>query len=168
MQKLKDQEMKKTEWKNVRGNVYVECAFVNGKLVDTSNKALPEIVAKELRELFPMAVGDNEEDTCFELDIEFMSSGYYDPGKIYGPPEDCYPPEGDDERELYNLVVASFHNAGVNEKTQKLSKQASEELFNLYEQEVKDAELGDWDDGPDEPDYFEDKFEYDYGMTYEE
>jgi hypothetical protein len=35
-----------------------------------------------------------------ELEIEFVSSGYSDPGKISGPPDRCYPPESEDEREL--------------------------------------------------------------------
>lgn len=32
------------------------------------------------------------------LEIDFTSSGYSDPGFISGPPEKCYPPEGEEER----------------------------------------------------------------------
>lgn len=141
------------EWSNVPGNIYVECGFVDGKLVDTSMNALPDIVAKELKELFPTA-SDND-DTSFTLDIAFRSSGYYDPGKTYGPPENCYPPEGEDERLIDGQVVVSFVDA---EKTKKLSKEASDELFSQFEDEIQKKELGDWDDEPDyEPDY-----DYDY------
>jgi len=39
-----------------------------------------------------------------EVEIHFTCSGYNDPGRSYGPPENCYPPEGDEERELDHLV----------------------------------------------------------------
>ena len=32
-----------------------------------------------------------------EIDIVVGYKGYSDPGKLYGPPEDCYPPEGEIE-----------------------------------------------------------------------
>lgn len=35
-----------------------------------------------------------------ELDIKYSITGYYNPGKTSGPPEDCYPPEGDEERNV--------------------------------------------------------------------
>lgn len=39
---------------------------------------------------------DNEE---IEVEVEYEVSAY-DPGSTYGPPEDCYPPEGGDIEEL--------------------------------------------------------------------
>jgi hypothetical protein len=30
-----------------------------------------------------------------EVDVELAFTGYYDPGRCYGPPEDCYPPDGE-------------------------------------------------------------------------
>lgn len=32
-----------------------------------------------------------------EVDVVVEYKGYYDPGKLYGPPENCYPPEGEVE-----------------------------------------------------------------------
>lgn len=40
---------------------------------------------------FTIERGDNE------IDLYITGDGYYDPGRISGPPEDCYPPEGDME-----------------------------------------------------------------------
>ena len=38
-----------------------------------------------------------------EHDVTIKFAGYYDPGKLYGPPENCYPPEGEVEWEIVGL-----------------------------------------------------------------
>ena len=38
-------------------------------------------------------------DECFDLEIEYTLSPY-DPGRIYGRPEDCYPHEGGEIEDL--------------------------------------------------------------------
>lgn len=45
------------------------------------------------------------EDRDEQLIVVFRSSGYYDPGKTWGRPEDCYPPEGEDEREVESMSL---------------------------------------------------------------
>jgi hypothetical protein len=40
-----------------------------------------------------------------ELEVNFESSGYYDPGRFYGPPENCYPEEWDDERLVTDVTL---------------------------------------------------------------
>lgn len=40
-----------------------------------------------------------------ELVIEFLSNGYDDPGYLGGLPEQCYPPEGDEERVIQRAYV---------------------------------------------------------------
>lgn len=41
-----------------------------------------------------------------EVDIEVRASYYYDPGKISGPPEDCYPPESEFEIRDTTITVS--------------------------------------------------------------
>lgn len=42
----------------------------------------------------------------FALDVSFETSGYSDPGNNYGPPENCYPPEGEvDDCSLVELTI---------------------------------------------------------------
>ena len=53
-------------------------------------------LAPELHSQLVSLIGDE----YATLEIDFESTGYYDPGRIYGDPEKCYPAEGDDEREL--------------------------------------------------------------------
>jgi len=76
-----------------------------------------------------------------ELNIEFHSKGYEDPGCTYGPPENCYPPEGEDERWLSEATIN-----GV-----ELPPQLSQELFDLYENKIMEVDLPE-----SEPDYYED------------
>lgn len=41
---------------------------------------------------YPSADGKDEAETLFDVTVDICSFG--DPGKISGPPEKCYPPEG--------------------------------------------------------------------------
>ena len=75
-----------------------------------------------------------------ELNIEFTSEGYEDPGCTYGPPENCYPPEGEDERLLSEATINGI----------VLPPKLSQELFDLYEEKIMDVEIDT------EPDYYED------------
>jgi hypothetical protein len=42
-----------------------------------------------LTHVFTQALPDGR-----EVDVSVTFSGYYDPGRTYGPPESCWPPEG--------------------------------------------------------------------------
>lgn len=46
---------------------------------------------------------DRTEEPEMSLDIQF--EGYYQKGKLYGRPEDCYPDEGEDNREITSLTI---------------------------------------------------------------
>lgn len=87
----------------------------------------------------------------WELVIEFRSRGYSDPGKLYGPPERCYPPESDDERTLVNAYlvrspIAEAAEAGEAIRRVKLPTGVQEEVFERFREEVEAAELPDYDD----------------------
>ena len=47
--------------------------------------------------------GDSE--LPLEITILFHLSGYHDPGCTYGPPENCYPSEGEDEQEIIGIKI---------------------------------------------------------------
>lgn len=84
---------------------------------------------------------------AWELIIRFRSKGYYDPGKAWGNPETCYPPEGDDER---TLVDAWISRTGGGEPAAKfpLPQAVAGVLFEEYRDEIQNAELPDCDDRP--------------------
>jgi len=75
------------------------------------------------------------DDTPAEVIIHFRSKGYYDPGKTSGPPERCYPPEGDDERTLDHVEITLMLPNGKEIKLRATEKTA-QALFDAYKEEI--------------------------------
>ena len=77
-----------------------------------------------------------------EVIIHFTSRGYHDPGRTYGDPYYCYPPESDDERTL-DYVELLINIKG--EITTILANEATgQALFAKFEKEIYEAELQPW------------------------
>jgi len=92
------------------------------------------------------------EDEQIALVIHFRVAGWSDPGQTYGPPERCYPPEGDEEREVTGFQVLA--QPKPNEYVSLV------ETYGSFTQDVNDAFFGAFgdklNDAPydlDEPDY---------------
>ena len=84
-----------------------------------------------------------EINSTFELVIEGTSSGYYDPGQRYGPPEKCYPPEGNDER-TFDCIYVLQHNdiQGVKSKIKyEIPEERKEDLFEQFLEQIQDIEI---------------------------
>ena len=117
-------------WNNVPGDTTLSAYWVGdtGWICEKNDEPLPESAQRELVSL------DTEDQLI--LSIDWLSSGYYDPGCTYGPPERCYPPEGSDERVLAGRVA--FECGGVKGR---LSDLASGELFDAFHDIVEEQEL---------------------------
>lgn len=139
--------MRSNSWNSISGSIYIECGFFNGKLIDShTDKELPQSLIDELMLLFNFS----EEKDYFEIEIPFLSSGFSDEGRFYGPPENCYPPEFNDERILDNCCVVTLYTyidlydkdaCGWHKTEKKLSQDVSEELFEFYHDQIYDEEL---------------------------
>lgn len=159
------------EWNNIQGSIIIECGFVNGKLIDSqTDKELPQSLISNINKLFPYIKCYNENNYSFEIIIKFLSSGYYDPGRIYGDPYYCYPPEGCDERTLDDRATIAMFNWSDAESSKSmieyLDKNVSDELFEIYYEDITEKELdfSQYDDS----DYqyekmIEEKYEVYYG-----
>ena len=71
------------------------------------------------------------------LVLPFLSSGYFDPGRTYGDPFDCYPPEGDDERLPDGCAYLDF---GLDSRVE-LTLEQTERLAELLDGELYEADL---------------------------
>jgi len=113
-------------WKDVPGSLYVEI------LTAEWPKNITEEIAKVAKK------NEIDEIEGMEIEIVFLSSGYHDEGKYYGPWEDSYPEEYEDERTLeYADLLADEQTRIV------LNKELAEQIFEYKYEEVKEVEISD-------------------------
>lgn len=116
----------------VRGTFGVEVGYdeERGVAYDLqSDKALPASLIPFTR--------DEEAD---ELIIEFRSSGYYDPGSMYGGRDHLgWPPEGDDERTLDEAYLTK--GFGDSLVRIKLPAELQQELFDHFSKRIEEVEI---------------------------
>jgi hypothetical protein len=142
-----------SHWKNVSGTCCIEevCLKdgrwgvekrVKGK-EEYEHKPLPESAQEAIKEAFPEAT----DEEGLTIDIAFLASGYYSRGRVSGPPEDCYPDEGEEERVRDGGIKVTVGDAEV-----VLEGKAADELFDHFSEEVDEVELDTRDDDFDPPD----------------
>lgn len=153
----------KQKWSGVSGSIVLE---IYRKLDDNDKPVepetwidgmecqLPQILVDEIKTLFPEQY--KIEQAWFEVVIEFESSGYYEPAKIHGLPENCYPEEGDDERIVERVMIYPELENGYDKKGKVASKAVQDELEGLYQEEINDEELDHGDYDGDRDDYRDD------------
>jgi len=78
------------------------------------------------------------------LEVDFTSSGYEDPGRVYGPPEDCYPPEGEEEREV---VTARLFDEELPEEFRKKIEADLQEIVDEADFDAAHEGAGQYDPG---------------------
>ena len=146
------------KWSGVPGSITLEiCRKLDDNdkpiepetwVVVDDEKPLSQILVDEIKTLFPEQY--KIEQAWFEVVIEFESSGYYQPAKIYGLPENCYPEEGYDERIVEQVMIYPESGHGYEKKGKAASKSCMAELEGLYQEEINDKELEyGGDDGPE-------------------
>ena len=122
-------------WSNIGFTFSAELYCYDGKIYDSDNDQEVDLGCD-----IPLT---EESDATFELVIEGTSSGYYDPGRTYGPPEKCYPPEGEDER-TFDCIYVLQHNdiQGVKSRIKHdIPAQRKEDLFEQFCEQIQDIEL---------------------------
>lgn len=82
-----------------------------------------------------------------EVEIKALSSGYYDPGKAYGRPDDCYPPEGDDEREVQTVKIIFYDEDGETKLSSEFQNICQTLFGQEFDEEIYDVEISPEDDG---------------------
>lgn len=97
-------------------------------------------------------VSPDDDEFEFEyqtITLQVEGRSYFTPGKYYGPPENCYPDEGDTE-------IESVVGPDGKDWESKLTNEERESILTMINEEVQNQEP-DFDDYDDEPSYdFED------------
>lgn len=121
----------------------------------TSLETWSEEEFPDLINFFRQHFGDPE---VVEVVLSVDVTGYSDPGKTYGPPEDCYPPEDEEERVITLLE-------GLDDSEEVVVRMMGSELMKnkaIFD-EVQDHVDNRWDadypevDGPDDYDPSDDE-----------
>jgi hypothetical protein len=129
--------MRKSTWKDVPGSICFEYCYDSGRLFALDGDSETDRLRESGLETWMNRHGIPDEG---EVVVNFVSTGYYDPGVRSGPVERCYPPEGGDEREPAGAVIE------VNGKhVANLPEEIEGRLFELFENEIYEAELLCWD-----------------------
>ena len=137
------------KWTNVPGTVVVEVYAEAGAYFESSQKIIPAELRQAIASRFPLQ--HDEDLDWWEVDIEFNSSGHFQDAKLYGPPENCSPAEGEDERELVSVRISPCGGLGYNQGLSvKLPAEEAALIFELYRQQVEDYVLEPVDDEPPE------------------
>ena len=76
-----------------------------------------------------------------EIEIEATSTGYADPGKTSGPPDDCYPPEEEDEREVQSVKITFYDEDGEPVVTNELINFCTDLFEREFSEEIDDVEI---------------------------
>lgn len=120
-------------WKNVKGKFVRELGVEGGQAFDDGSELPAELSSL----LLPFLVSDGE------LVIEFTSSGYYDPGSMYGGWQNLgSPPEGEDER-LLSVAYLELDNPNGYQDRVELPNDVQQKLFDHYLDRIEAAELDD-------------------------
>lgn len=138
-------------WRNVEGQYSFNCGVVDGQLFDSNDKLLPAFLSEIIKGLFPNSEPATDN---FQVVIHFLSDGWHDEGCVSGPPEYCYPPEGEDIRTLNHTV--EVHYMPINQAeyaTKEMSMEQSKRCFDYFDSEINQVEINCEDDGPDYDDY---------------
>ena len=126
-------------WKNRSFTITLDLSAERGQLIDSDGKPVDCLT-------YPAGC---EEGECVTLTLDCQSSGYYDPGCVIGPYDNCYPPEGEDEREVVSATLT--HPAGCVEIRDRATL---DELYSRFQSRIEAEEVS-----PDD-DYYEDFDDY--------
>jgi len=120
--------MAKNSWSNVYGEITVD--FENSSFEQNVLDHLVSLAKKN-----DMVV--SEDDLLYSpVTIGFLSTGYYDSGKYYGPWEDSYPEEESDEREMESVSI------WIKDKEVDIDDKAiAEIIFDHHSKQIQEVEL---------------------------
>ncbi len=125
--------MSRTQWSSVSGQLSQVLYRNEGEIYNEADNEAPASLLAYVQ--------SDQDDVGYELVIEFISSGYDDPGQRDGGPDGVgVPPEGEDERLLAGMSLI-FEKADEKPLVVELPKKVQEEIFDHYKDEIDEVEI---------------------------
>jgi len=137
--------MSERRWNNVSGELKLALYRGGHELYDEAANEAPECLLPYIQ----------DDDSTYELVIDFVSSGYRREAEMYGGPDNLgFPAEGEDDRNpecahvffTYSEVVdctLPVTKDSIVKKTLKveLPKKVQDEVFGWYREAIQDVEI---------------------------
>ena len=120
-------------WKNRPFTIRPIVSILSGLIYDESGEPIPDATIPA--GCIPPDLDDSGEVVA-ELVIDCQSSGYYDGGRTWGLPEDCYPPEGEDDRKVVSVEIV------IDGKAYEITGRKSlDSIAEHYRDEIEESEV---------------------------
>ena len=75
------------------------------------------------------------------IEIDYVSSGYYDPGRIGGDPDRAYPPECDDERTITAIAITINDREWILDAKVPAEKLLIDQIAGQFQEQIDEEEL---------------------------
>jgi len=147
-------------WNKTPGELYIEIqeGSMGGIYDITNDRYMSSELSLAISESVPFE--KIKQNHGIELAIDFSSSGYNDPGSMYGGPDNVgYPPEGEDERTVTSvkLLLDGALIGSLSEDSKNVNRIVEQE----YTEEMKNADLDiEYDEDP--------RGDYEYDLSKDE
>jgi len=109
---------------------------------------IKEVVTEKAANFLLEILGRQEKYLYVDMEIQYSVNGYYDPGCTYGPPENCYPPESDEERTVEYSTLCLAKDISVDIPDTHFNK-----IYDAFEKEITSRDFTPDDDGDYDYDY---------------
>lgn len=134
------------EWNKQPGSITRAIIINGGTFIDDTSEPFPV----PLQGIIPQ----NPNASTGELTINYTSTGYHDPGNMYGGPDQLgYPPEGSDERTIVGATYQAYNDNDASDIPEvKINPAHFAVLDKIYGNHIADGPVSEPDDyGPEEP-----------------
>ena len=128
---------------NFDTTLFIECEIKDDGMIHVVdlNEDEDRCFGEFSKEIIKFA-GKTSTDTLVEAELCLECEGYFCPGKYTGPPEDCYPDDGEDHRTITRVIFHFDNEIQVPTEDKKflalIADLVEDEIYNKDIEDMKD------------------------------